>query len=365
MQTITVEGKIYTPTDFIDVQGEAPAAVTTLPPPLLLFLQEWFSPSPSLRLHTSGSTGTPKEIVVLKSKMMQSARITCDYLGLKQGDKALLCLPLDFIAGKMMVVRALFAGLNLFPEEPDGHPLANTDTHFDFAAMVPLQAYNSLRDESQKQKLSHIKHLIIGGGAIDPALEKELLTLPNAVYSTYGMTETLSHIALRRLNGRNPGRFYTPLPSVELSLTPDNRLIVDAPLVADERCITNDIAELLPDGRFRIIGRSDNTINSGGIKIQIEEVEQLLSAHIEANFAITSIPHPKFGESVVLLVDDSVNPQAIATIVTTILPRHQQPAIIHLTQSIPLTGNGKIDRAATKDLAKKMNLSSPTTIHIH
>lgn len=297
--------------------------------------------------------------------MLQSAKITCDFLGLKKGDKALLCLPLEYIAGKMMVVRALYAGLELYPVEPDGHPLAEMDIPFDFAAMVPLQIYNSLQVPEEKRRLSHIKNLIIGGGAMDESLEKALRELPNAIYSTYGMTETLSHIALRRINGSNADNYYSPLPSVELSLSEDQRLVIDAPLVADAPIVTNDIAELLPDGRFRIFGRIDNVINSGGIKIQIEEVEQALRPHITGNFAITSIPHPKLGEAIVLLADQTVDGNAVEKAILQFLPRHQQPLSIHTIPAIPQTGNGKPDRAAMKQLAKKINLSSSTTRYIH
>ena len=244
---------------------------------LQAFLAEWHDPSPFLEVQTSGSTGTPKRMRVRKDRMLNSARLTCDYLGLKKGDKALLCMPLRYIAGKMMVVRSLYAGLDLEVREPSGHPLADWgDTPLRFAAMIPLQVYNTLRVPEERKRLEQTDILIIGGGAIDAALEQEIRQMPNTVYSTYGMTETLSHVALRRLNGPEASPYYHPFPSVTLSLSPDNTLVIDAPLVCDERLVTNDVARLLPDGSFAIIGRKDNIINSGGIKIQIEEVEERL-----------------------------------------------------------------------------------------
>ena len=241
---------------------------------LQAFLAEWHDPSPFLEVQTSGSTGTPKRMRVRKDRMLNSARLTCDYLGLKKGDKALLCMPLRYIAGKMMVVRSLYAGLDLEVREPSGHPLADWgDTPLRFAAMIPLQVYNTLRVPEERKRLEQTDILIIGGGAIDAALEQEIRQMPNTVYSTYGMTETLSHVALRRLNGPEASPYYHPFSSVTLSLSPDNTLVIDAPLVCDERLVTNDVARLLPDGSFAIIGRKDNIINSGGIKIQIEEVE--------------------------------------------------------------------------------------------
>ncbi|SFL04522.1 AMP-binding protein [Proteiniphilum acetatigenes] len=365
MSQISIEGIIYTPADFTGDRESDFAGISSFHHQLYLFLKEWFSDSPTLRLHTSGSTGIPKEIIVRKAQMLQSAKSTCDFFTLKEEDKALLCLPLDYIAGKMMVVRALYAGLDIYPVVPDGYPLAHTDIPFDFAAMVPLQVYNSLQTEEEKQRLSRIKHLIIGGGAIDQILERKLKMFPNAIYSTYGMTETLSHIALRRISGIEASSYYTPLPSVRLALSEDNRLIVDAPLVADEPFTTNDIAELRPDSSFRIIGRIDNVINSGGIKIQIEEIEQVLQPHITGNFAITSIPHPKLGEAIILILEQSDDPVYVEKTIRQLLPRHQQPMLIHIAEAIPQTGNGKIDRLAMKQLAKKINLSSPTTRYIH
>lgn len=365
MNKISIEGKIYTPVDFTGEREISFAGKSPFHHQLYLFLREWFSKSPTLRLHTSGSTGKPKEIIVRKEQMLQSAKSTCDFFQLKKEDKALLCLPLEYIAGKMMVVRALYAGLDLYPVMPEGNPLARTDIPFDFAAMIPLQVYNSLQSNEEKKRLSHIKYLIIGGGAIDDNLEAALKEFPNAIYSTYGMTETLSHIALRRISGPDANSYYTPFPSVNLSLSRDNRLSIDAPLVADKPFITNDIAELRPDGSFRIIGRSDNIINSGGIKIQIEEVEQVLRPHITGNFAVASIPHPKLGEAMILMIEQSDDPAYVENTIYQLLPRHRQPLLIHITEAIPQTGNGKTDRAATKQLAKKINLSSSTTRYIH
>lgn len=161
--------------------------------------------------------------------------------------------------------------------------------------MIPLQVYNTLRVPEERKRLEQTDILIIGGGAIDAALEQEIRQMPNTVYSTYGMTETLSHVALRRLNGPEASPYYHPFSSVTLSLSPDNTLVIDAPLVCDERLVTNDVARLLPDGSFAIIGRKDNIINSGGIKIQIEEVEERLRPYIMGDFAITSVPGREVG----------------------------------------------------------------------
>lgn len=317
------------------------------------FLADWHSSSPTLCVQTSGSTGAPKKMEVLKTRMLASARMTCEFLGLKKNDKALLCLPLQYIAGKMVVVRALFAELDLYAVNPSGHPLADTTTDFDFAAMIPLQVYNSLQIPKERERLSRIKHLIIGGGAIDQELEKELAGFPNAIYSTYGMTETLSHIALRRISGTKANAYYTPLPNVRVRLSAEQTLIIDAPHLAEETLTTNDIAELRDDGSFRILGRKDNVINSGGIKIQIEEIEETLKPYINGLFAITSIPHPRLGEAIVLLIEQG-NEANIRRKTEQILPRYRRPLHICVVAEIPFTETGKPDRMAIKKLAEQI-----------
>ena len=313
------------------------------------FLREWNDDSERLLVHTSGSTGIPKPLWVEKRRMEASARITCQFLGLKAGDTALLCMPLDYIAGKMMVVRAFVWGLHLISVLPSSHPLAGDGSQFtvhssqfavDFAAMVPLQVFDSLQVPEERERLRQIRHLIIGGGAVSDALASELRHFPHAVWSTYGMTETLSHIALRRLSGPDADEWYTPFDSVALSLDDDGCLVIDAPLVCSSRLVTNDLAELRPDGRFRILGRRDNTVCSGGIKIQIEEVERRLASHLSAPFIVTKRSDEKLGEALVLLTE-STDTDAVAAVCRQVLPRYWQPRLCLHINHIPLTATGK------------------------
>jgi o-succinylbenzoate---CoA ligase len=297
------------------------------------FLSEWNNDSDRVLVHTSGSTGKPKPMMVEKKRMLNSARITCDFLGLKPGDSALLCMSLDYIAGKMVVVRSIERHLHLISVSPSGHPLKNIDLkdvngkdvngEITFAAMVPMQVYNTLQVPEERERLTHIRHLIIGGGAIDASLEKELQALPGniAIWSTYGMTETLSHIALRRINGAETSEWYQPFDSVKISQTEEGCLVIDAPLVCAETLVTNDIVEIesyiynkVEKTRFRIKGRKDNVICSGGIKIQIEEVEALLKPHLEKPFMLAKKKDEKFGEIAVLLTEDEDLKKVEATI---------------------------------------------------
>ena len=319
------------------------------------FLEEWNNGLPYVEVKTSGSTGVPKRMRVEKCRMMNSARITCDFLGLKAGDNALLCMSTDYIAGKMMVVRAIERGLQLITVEPSGHPLVGQKglvPSIDFAAMVPLQVYNSLQVPEERERLRNIRHLIIGGGAIDEGLQAALKDFPNAVWSTYGMTETLSHIALRRLNGVGATDWYTPFEGVTLSQTEDGCLVIDAPAVHDGKLITNDIAELRADGSFRILGRKDNVICSGGIKIQMEEVERLLRPHLTIPYIITRAKDERLGEMVVLLMEGG-NVDEVKAVCEKVLPRYWQPRRFILLDHLPLTETGKPARAEAERIANE------------
>ena len=331
------------------------------------FLDEWNNDRPTVLVHTSGSTGKPKPMWVEKQKMLNSARITCDFLGLKPGDSALLCMPLDYIAGKMVVVRAIERKLRLVSIAPCGHPMANAEPTT-FAAMVPLQVYNSLQVAEERRKLMAIRHLIIGGGVVDEEMAAELRSFPNNVWSTYGMTETLSHIALRRLNGKEASEWYTPFDTVEVSQDTDGCLVINAPLVHDGALKTNDRVELRLDklsGRqqFRVIGRKDNVIDSGGIKIQIEEVERLLKPHLRVPFMITKAADRKFGEVVVLLYekcpvskasfpsDVMLSEERLHNICACVLPPYWVPKKYLSTDKLPMTETGKPARAEAERLA--------------
>lgn len=316
------------------------------------FLDEWRSPSPTLSVRTSGSTGKPKEMLVEKRRMEASARITCGFLGLHEGDTALLCMPLDYIAGKMVVVRSLTCGLRLVSVKPSSHPLATLQAAPTLAAMVPLQVFESLKVEAERELLRATRHLLIGGGAIDEALEAELRTFPNAVWSTYGMTETLSHIALRRLNGPQASPWYEPFEGVDVSLNGDGCLVIHAPAVCADTLTTNDCALLHGDHRrFRITGRRDNTICSGGLKIQAEEAERRLAPFLTLPFMYTHRPDPRLGQAAVLLTEEA-DAEAVAEACRKALPRHWMPRHIVHVAHIPLTETGKPARKRGEELAR-------------
>ncbi len=315
------------------------------------FIDEWNNGSGSLLVHTSGSTGRPKPVWVEKWRMEASARNTCSFLGLHKGDKALLCMPLDYIAGKMMAVRSIVCGLQLICVEPDGHPMRHVSEPVDLAAMVPLQVYNTLQVAEECERLMQVRHLLIGGGSVDAGMAARLQAFPNAVWSTYGMTETLSHVALRRLNGQDASEWYTPFAGVGVSLDSDGCLIIDAPQVCASPLTTNDRAVIAGDGRrFRIIGRKDNVICCGGIKIQIEEVENALRPFLQVPFLVTKCEDAKFGERPVLLAV-SGNIAEVQRICAAVLPKYWHPSSCLPVDELPLTPTGKPARAAAEQIA--------------
>ncbi len=342
------------------------------------FISEWNNEAQTIHVQTSGSTGAPKKLNVRKDRMIDSAKMTCNFLGLQSGDTALLCMNLDYIGAKMMVVRSLVRQLRLIQVVPSGHPLATVDVPITFAAMVPLQVYNSLQVPEEREKLRQIKHLIIGGGAIDDALAVQLHDFPHAVWSTYGMTETLSHIALRRLNGLESSSWYTPLQGIKVSTNADDCLVIDAPKLCDTPIVTNDMAEIrdtsTSEGKnvlaFRIIGRRDNVINSGGVKIQMEELERLMRPFLTMPYMVTKRKSEKFGEIVVLMVEKEDDGEgatfeekselpilrAIHKLLHRALPRYWEPRLYLSVDRIPMTETGKPNRALAQRMAEKPDL---------
>lgn len=200
-QHVGVEGRRFSATDLHELAALSVEEEDGALRAVYAFLAEWFSPASTVEVQTSGSTGVPKRMRVEKARMMRSAVRTCEFLGLRPGDTALLCMDLKYIGAKMMVVRALVAGLHLWVRRPSGHPLADVEERVDFLSVVPMQLYHTLEQVDERERLSRVRCVIVGGGAVDEVLERQLENLPCRVYSTYGMTETLSHVALRLLNG--------------------------------------------------------------------------------------------------------------------------------------------------------------------
>jgi hypothetical protein len=314
------------------------------------FLVQWLSDSETIKVRTSGSTGIPKTIEISKKAMIASAMATDEALQASHCPDALLCLSPNYIAGMLMVVRAMTYGQNLVTVKPDGHPLRNLAEGIEpgFAAMVPAQVFNCLQDSLARERLFKIRKLIIGGGEIAHALEELLKDHPGEIYATYGMTETITHIALRRINGIGREEFFTTLPGVTVDLDERGCLVIKAPHISEDPVITNDLAELADGKHFRWLGRYDHVINRGGQKIIPEQMEKILTAFISQRFYLVGQPDDKFGSVPVLFIESDPWPDAqlssLNTAINELLPYYARPVRIHFRSRFEETPSGKVMR---------------------
>ncbi len=274
---------------------------------IYLFLQDWYSPSNTIVVFTSGSTGSPKKIMLQKKYMIVSAKATLLFFDLKKDDTALLCLPVKYIAGKMMIVRSIVGGLNLLYSKPDSLPYIVMDQKVNFAAMVPNQVFGLLNSKAGIQQLLNIDNLLIGGASISDKLKKMLLANPAiTAWQSYGMTETITHIALRRIRHNNNANRYYPLKGIVVHTNNNNQLIINAQKLGVTNLVTNDIAKVFEDGSFFINGRVDNVIVSGGVKLFPEIVERKIKKIVPGCFFIGSIPDERLGEKLILFIEGSL-----------------------------------------------------------
>jgi len=275
------------------------------------FLSDWLDEKNVVEVKTSGSTGIPKTILLKKEHMVNSAIATGAFFDLKPGNTALLCLPSQYIAGKMMLVRALVLGLELTHVTPSSNPLLHVGKDYDFCAMVPLQLKNSL------SKIAQIKTLLVGGTPLSIKLKEQVQQKRTKVYETYGMTETITHVAVREVNGVPPSsssgveNCFQALANIHFSK--DNRecLLISASQIADETVITNDIVNLISATRFEWLGRYDNVINSGGIKFSPEQLEAKLASFLEIPFFVAGIPDEELGQKLVLIYEGETDSELI------------------------------------------------------
>ena len=306
------------------------------------FTSEWYNEKDFMELQTSGSTGKPKSISVKKEWMKNSAQLTGKTFGLKEGDSVLLCMSMKYVAGKMMVVRAIELGLDLKVAEPSSSPLKDFDGQIDFAAMVPLQLENSI------DQLEKVKILIVGGGKVNSKLVEKLQGVSTQIYETYGMTETLTHVAIKALNGPNQSKVFTAFHGIQFDIDERDCLMVYAPMLNPGSIVTNDIVELIDEISFRWLGRYDNIINSGGVKIIPEVVEaKLVSVILDRRYFIVGEPDNKLGERVVLFVEgDEIN------ISLDSLEKYERPKDIYFIPKFVEIKSGKVNRRETIKMIK-------------
>jgi O-succinylbenzoic acid--CoA ligase len=351
---LIIGNRIY-PVDNLADLCENMLADISIPPwekKVYTFIEDWISDKAYITQISSGTTGTSKEFKLPKQAMISAAINTCTMFDLRFGQTALLCLPVDYIAGKMMIVRAFVGGLNLLMTEPTSMPDLTGFGKIDFCAMVPLQVYNSL---NSVETLRHIRKLIIGGAEIRDELEVMLRDLPIEVFATYGMAETCSHVAIRRISGTEQERYYHATPGVVFSIDSRSCLVIEAAYLG-KKILTNDVVDLLDDQTFRWIGRYDNLINSGGVKIVPEEVEAVVSKTTGFDCAVIGLPDEKLGERVVLVLEkggSEISEQELHTTLQNELPKRLQPKEILFIDELPRNHAFKVDRNRLKKQLKK------------
>jgi O-succinylbenzoic acid--CoA ligase len=322
------------------------------------FIAQFLDDTETIKLQTSGSTGALKVIEVRKEFMINSAQATGVFFNLKEDTKALLCMNPNYIGGKMMLVRAMLLGWHLDVVTPSSTPLKDSTKKYDFSAMVPLQVHNSLKN------LDKVKKLIIGGGVVSNSLKMALQDISTECYSTYGMTETVSHIAVKKVNNflsdteRSPS-VYNLLPNVHISTDSRNCLIINAPKVAETQIITNDVVELISKTAFKWLGRYDNIINSGGVKLNPEQIEATLSQIINQRFFVAGIPDEGLGEKLILVIEGistTLNDQKNIILNEVknlkLLTKYEIPKEVYFLPSFIETETKKIQRKKTLYLIK-------------
>ena len=296
-----------------------------------VFLDQWNSDSDFVLAKTSGSTGLPKEIKLPKSAMRMSASMTGEFFGLKNGNSALLCLPMGFIAGKMMVVRAQELGLKLYCIEPKSTIDLQDFPNLDFVPMTPMQVKKSMGS------LAKIKTLLIGGAPLSDELRSKLLKTNTHVFESYGMTETITHIGLRNISED----YFRTLDKVKIRKDERGCLVIQTPYF-EEEITTNDLVEFKGENQFKWLGRFDSIINSGGIKLIPEQIEKRLKTLISHEFILSSLPDPILGEKLILIIENSEPIDLNFKDVN--LSKHEIPKAIYYLNSFPRTSSGKLKR---------------------
>lgn len=309
------------------------------------FLEEWRNDNDYIVQLTSGSTGKPKPIKILKKHMIASAQTTNTFFNLTKDSRYFLCISPAYIGGKMMIVRALINDAHLWVGPINSKALASLAQAVDLAAMVPLQVEASLKEST----LELMKNLIIGGAPVNDNLAKALLGSKTKAYSTFGMTETVSHIALKYLGEEH--QFFKVLPPSEITVNENHQLIINAPHLGVENMLTNDIVTFHDPHTFEWIGRADFTINSGGIKLQPEIIEKKLVTFLPKHpFIICGTKHSKLGEAVSLCIEGKLDDiEQLKIAMHSSLEKYEVPKYIYSLPELSRTANGKINRQQTKE----------------
>ncbi len=356
MESIWINGKTYR----LDKYLNDPSTIADLDEyekKVLSFSINWLGGGKTVELKTSGSTGPPKVISIHRSQLVSSARMTIEFLNLVNGGRALLCLNPEYIAGIMMIVRSFTAGMSLYAVSPSSNPMLRKDLDysFDLTALVPYQVTNIIHKAGSASNLKKIKNVLIGGSEMHPSLIQTLSEFPNAIFQTFGMTETVSHIALKRISGSNPSDYYEIMGGISIDTDSRGCLTICGPVTGGDMIISNDLVELIDNKRFRWKGRIDDIIITGGIKVNIRDLESrihelFLNHNISGNYFVSKLPDLKLGDKIILLVEKKEKGPGISEmrdLLRAHLEKYEMPKEIYMLAKFKMTKTGKIDKKST------------------
>lgn len=333
----------YTPEEFLEFSKQALErnGIEKWERDIFDFVIEWFNDKNFFIAFTSGSTGDPKAIQISKAYARASAERTAAFFDFQNMKNVLLCLPVSFIAGKMMLVRAFHSDLDLYIEKAESNPMINLNQKIDFAAMTPHQLHNAI--DSSSEKVASISKILLGGGPLGKNLEREIQSFKNDIYIGYGMTETVTHIAIRKVNGDNASDYFTCMDGVHINQDDEKRLIINANHLGISGLGTQDIVEINQSGNFRWLGRADRIINSGGVKFNPEQIENKLSEKIKEPFFVFGLKDEILGEKLIIVIESSDETYKIDEL------KKEMPHLktIFYTSKFQRTHTGKVDRKKT------------------
>lgn len=362
MKTLWINGKIYLP-DQVTSGSYDRGNPESFESKVLDFIQKWNRGDRTFCFKTSGSTGQPKTIEVSREQMLISARSTMDFLHIRSG-RCLLCLDPEFIAGAMMMVRALNRNMYVYAVSPSSNPFKEfpPDIRIDFCALVPLQLHEILHDDSSRKHLNNVSNVLIGGSDLSPDLINQMRSFTNHIYHTFGMTETVSHIALRKINGETPDEYFQALPGISLAVDERGCLVISGKITGNKPLITNDRVDLINEIQFRWIGRIDHIINSGSFKVLIEPLENkirsiLKKKHLYRPFFVAGVPDDKLGQKIAIIFESTdagpVNTQLHDELKNE-LHTYERPREWRIIPRFIRTITQKIDRNQSLKLSRKI-----------
>ncbi|GAB5539018.1 MAG: AMP-binding protein [Salibacteraceae bacterium] len=318
---------------------------------ILEFVVDWSNRKEWIPARTSGSTGRPKNIKIQKEQILASAERTLQTLKLKEGDSALLCLPNRFIGGKMMIARSIVGGLDLHITKNTAKPQLPENVTISFAAVVPYQMNSITKDAEATKRWKKVKKIIIGGGHVDNALEAKLREWPNEIYESFGMTETISHVALRKITGEKERQPFRVLDDISVELDDRGCLVIHSEALPKNPTITNDIVKMEDERSFHWLGRADNLINSGGVKIIPEVLEKIIKPLFNTRFFIAGLKDEDLGERAALVLESQplseIDEEEIMKDLRSDLSKFEVPKEICYVDEFVETENGKVNRKKT------------------